>query len=102
MLLELKTKHFKGTEFIDSNGGCAIEKAAKEQIKYRYSPIELVHTILIDDAEYEHFSYKEDTFNKDKEKAKKLRYSNAVVRRIKTKNNDKITSKKEKSCCKES
>ncbi len=82
MLLELKAKHFKGTEFISINGcGCAIEKAAKE-IFPNQRVAEGVDNLDIGDTYYIHRWYDDKEFLKDKEKAKKLHYSNAVVNKI--------------------
>jgi hypothetical protein len=89
MLLELKAKHFKGTKFIDMCFGCAIEKAAAEKfnIPLRYISEGLDRLSLFDkNDEYKHYSHREygdDEFYKDKEKAKQLRYSNQLIKRIK-------------------
>ncbi len=83
MLLELKAKHFKGTHFIDEKG-CALERAVKEEFN-TINVSECVSSFYLNGHNYSHIRYELKDFRKDKEKAKKLRYSNAVVRRIRIK-----------------
>ena len=84
MLLELKAKHFKGTSYYNNNKGCAIEKAAKEHFGLPlYKISEGVNELRIENICYSHRVYGDDEFCKDKEKAKQLRYSNQLIKRIK-------------------
>ena len=79
MILKLKAKHFKGTEFLsDSLSHCALEKAAIDEFKSN-SIDERIDNIIIDGIQYKHKGFREDNFNKLKKKAKELNYSNQVL-----------------------
>lgn len=81
--LELKAKHFKGTKFLWGKSGCVIEKAAKQQFKLDKLPQERVDSIIINDTTFKHKEYNNFDFDKDKEQASKLRYSDKVIRKVK-------------------
>jgi|GEM_PF-6712998 hypothetical protein len=82
MKLQLKAKHFKGTDFYDPEHGCAIDKAARELTgKYTRAGVDIVR--IADVYHSLNMRYDNDVFNKDKAKAKKLHYSNKVIRTLK-------------------
>lgn len=78
--LILKAKHFKGTNYQD-NFNCALCKAAKEQFKEEFVS-EGVDNIDIGKTYYLHRQYRDGEFDKDKIKAKELKYSNTVLKTI--------------------
>lgn len=79
MILELKAKHFKGTIF-GNPYNCAITKAGKEHFNTKCA--EGVDIFYSGNTKFKHTIYDASKFRLDKEKAKKLRYSNKVVRRM--------------------
>jgi hypothetical protein len=77
MKLIVKAKHFKGASY-ESVCGCPLATAEKSQFKTDDAS-EGVNDILIGDVNYSHKLYEHSDYLKDYDKAKKLRFSNAVV-----------------------
>lgn len=84
MILTVKAKHFKGTDYLGNDGhGCALDKAAMDQFKLSKSEVnEGVDGITISNKRYTHIIYDDVMFEKDKEKARKVRYNSSTIRRI--------------------
>jgi hypothetical protein len=79
--LILRAKHFKGTNFVDF-GNCALVKAAKEHFKREEFIEERINFMDVGSISYRHRRYGDDEFTKDKKKAKELRYSNQIMKKI--------------------
>lgn len=93
IVLKLKAKHFKNTNFIGKAGnqdvsinGCAIEKAAAEFFKTERVS-EYVHSLKVENTEYSHIFYGESIFIIDKNKAKDSKHPNKIIREIELWNN---------------
>lgn len=80
--LIVKAKHFKDTTFIGYNGGCALEKAAKEQFN-SVLVFEGIYSISIDKVSYLHDDYDENHFLDDKQLAQTHSFDDTVIRTIK-------------------
>lgn len=80
MILQLKAKHFKDTEFCSSRQ-CAIAKAAKE--KFPEADVwERIYFIEINDVIHEHDYYGIDAFNYDLNTASSHSFDETVIREI--------------------
>ena len=77
--LIIKAKHFKGTSFT-SIYDCTLARAGREQFKEQCT--ECVNGISVGGKWYTHRRYGLLEFEKDKIKAKGMRYSNKIVKRI--------------------
>lgn len=78
--LELKAKHFEGTEYI-STDGCAIEKAAEEYFKNE-KVNESVNKLHVGKDSYRHDSYGFVDFLDDQDTARSHNFDETVIRTI--------------------
>lgn len=82
IILELKAKHFKEARFCDT-GKCPVANVAKETLNTNNISVGVSKLDVGDDRYIMFPNYEFQHYLEDKSKASKLRYSNAVIRKIK-------------------